>query len=230
MEIRLILVEPRYQINIGSIARVAKNFGITKLHIVNPKVNLLGKRAIMFSKHAKELLEQPVLYKDFDSAIGKCDMAIGTTGLYRKAKAAFMNVFLAEEVAEKIAKQSGKDIVVGIVIGRDTIGLLSSEIEKCDMIAYIGASSYYPVLNISHATGILLYEFTKRMYKEKYGDALKIPSNMKYNKVLFRIFWNSIKNKKSIRDKKGVLSTFKRIVNAYQPSKEEINAMITALK
>ena len=58
--LKLVIVSPKYQMNIGYIARIAKNFGIEKLHIVKPRANINGKKAIMFSKHAHELLENAV--------------------------------------------------------------------------------------------------------------------------------------------------------------------------
>ena len=35
-EIRVVLVEPMYQGNVGSVARAMKNFGYTELVLVNP--------------------------------------------------------------------------------------------------------------------------------------------------------------------------------------------------
>ena len=78
MEFKIIIVEPRYQINLGYIARVSKNFGVRKLFLVKPRVKI-GQRAIMFSKHAKNLLLDAKIYGDFDSAIKDCDALIGTT-------------------------------------------------------------------------------------------------------------------------------------------------------
>jgi len=53
--LRLVIVSPKYQMNVGYIARIAKNFGIEKLHIVKPRANIVGKKAIMFSKHAQRI-------------------------------------------------------------------------------------------------------------------------------------------------------------------------------
>jgi rRNA methylase len=42
--LRLVIVSPKYQMNVGYIARIAKNFGIEKLHIVKPRANIVGKK------------------------------------------------------------------------------------------------------------------------------------------------------------------------------------------
>ena len=57
MRLKVIVVEPRYQVNLGYIARVSKNFGVQRLFFVKPRTPLAGKRAVMFAKHGRELLE-----------------------------------------------------------------------------------------------------------------------------------------------------------------------------
>ena len=56
MLLKVIIVDPKYQLNVGYIARVSENFGVEKLVFVKPRANILGKKAIMFSKHGVGLL------------------------------------------------------------------------------------------------------------------------------------------------------------------------------
>ena len=53
--IKVIVVSPKYQINLGYIARVCKNFGVKELSIVKPRAKLNGNKSIMFAKHASRL-------------------------------------------------------------------------------------------------------------------------------------------------------------------------------
>ena len=55
LEIRIVLVEPMYQGNVGSVARAMKNFGYTDLVLVNP-CKLEGQARAM-SSHARDVLE-----------------------------------------------------------------------------------------------------------------------------------------------------------------------------
>jgi TrmH family RNA methyltransferase len=235
--LKLIIVEPKYQMNIGYIARVASNFGIQRLFIVNPRVNIRGNKAIMFSKHAHSLLENAKICKDFDEAIKDCDMVIGTTGVLSKANPEIRKVYLAEDAAARVNQLSSKrkNAVIGIVIGRDDTGLSPEELSKCDMITYIGTNEKYPVLNISHALAILLYVFTKKNFEGKYKVSIKgaaIPNSAEYKKelnALLKLFKSSI-NKKRIRDKGAVYKAFKRMVNNSQPTMHEIKTLIIAFK
>ncbi|UCH03227.1 MAG: RNA methyltransferase, partial [Candidatus Bathyarchaeota archaeon] len=52
MDLRIVLVEPKYERNIGSIARLVKNFGFKKLWLVTSRLDL-GSDAKIFAAHAK---------------------------------------------------------------------------------------------------------------------------------------------------------------------------------
>ena len=227
MKFKIIIVQPRYQINLGYIARVSKNFGVTKLFLVKPRTKI-GGRAIMFAKHARDLLTNAKVYKDLDSAIADCDVVVGTTGIWRKARVNFKRVYMIDEVVRRLSKLRG-DKTVGILIGRDDIGLTKEEIERCDMVAYIGTNPEYPVLNISHALGIMLYLLKSKGFKPVYGDASSGKTDKKEMDYLFMLFDKLIKNKR-IRNKKAVRGIFRRLVYISQPNRQEIHALITALK
>ncbi|MCP8316808.1 MAG: hypothetical protein H3Z51_08110 [archaeon] len=49
------LVEPVYEVNVGHIARVMKNFGLEELLLINPKVDLIKARK--FASHGVDILE-----------------------------------------------------------------------------------------------------------------------------------------------------------------------------
>jgi tRNA/rRNA methyltransferase len=228
VQFKIIIVQPRYQINLGYIARVSQNFGVKKLFLVKPRVKI-GKTAIMFSKHAKDLLLNAKVYQSFDASIKDCNIVIGTTGIWKKAGINFKKVYLIEDAIERASKL-GKDKTVGILIGRDDIGLTKDEIAKCDMVAYIGTDAGYPVLNISHALGIILYLLTKSGFSSAYKDFSENEGvDRKEAEFLFNVFDKLIERKR-IRNKKAVRNTFRRLVYLSQPNRREIHALITALK
>jgi tRNA/rRNA methyltransferase len=230
MHFKIILVEPKYQINLGSIARVSSNFGIKKLYVVKPRAKIAGKQAIMFSKHASSLLKNAKIYDNIDDAVKDCDILIGTTGLWRKSKANFYNVNLADLLVEKLKKSAKKDTVVGLLIGRDDIGLTKSEIEICDFIAYIGTSEDYPVMSISHATAILLYLFTRSGYNPLYSNQFKNdPPKKEELNALFDIFDSNLKGK-DLRNPEAIKRIFRKIIRTSMPSDEEVKALMSGLK
>ncbi len=228
MRLKLILVEPKYQINVGYVARVAKNFGIKRLYFVAPRAYLKGGTATKYSKHAHELVENALLYRNFDQAVKDCDIVVGTTGMWRKASTNFRNVLLPRQLANRL-NEIGAGRKVALVIGRDDIGLTKEELEKCDLITYIGTNPEYPVLNISHALSIILFVLTEKKYEKEYDRLASNKAQKAEVDALLRIFSKSIKGKR-IRNKKAVSLAFKRLVALSHPTGKEVHALMTALK
>jgi len=231
LNVKLIIQEPKYQINIGYIARVAKNFGIKRLYFIAPRTNIKGKKALMFAKHASELLNSATLYKDFDEATADCDLILGTTGVWQKANTGHNIALSLEEAVKKVSRlaEGRSTYKVALVLGRDDVGMSRSELEKCDIIATIPSNTQYPVLNISHALAIMLYEFSKERYKKSLEKREERRASRKEIETLLKVFNDTIKNKK-IRDKKAVAKLFRNLLSKARPSEKEVHALITALK
>ncbi len=229
MQLRLVLVSPKYQVNLGHIARVAKNFGIGKLHIVKPRASITGSQAIKYSKHAHELLENAVMHKTFDDAVKGCALVVGTTGIWRKAKSGFNNIYPSGEAAEYAKRLCGKRGTVALVLGRDDTGLSPEELAACDIVAYVKTNDAYPVLNISHAAAILLYAFTFGDFSQQYPEMARPAASEAELRELVKQFRKLITGK-GVRDKKSVERVFRRVIKVSQPTKQEIHALITALK
>jgi TrmH family RNA methyltransferase len=151
MKLGIILVEPKYGLNIGYVARTMKNFGVNRLILTG--IDKIPPSAYRFSSHARELLEKAEVMS-YEDAIKGFEVVVGTT-----AKRAFRSsnvvrsTLLPEEVVPFLKNRSS----VGLVLGRDTTGLRNDELEKCDFVVSIPTGTEYATLNISHALAILLY-------------------------------------------------------------------------
>ncbi len=231
MMLKVIIVEPRYQINLGYIARISKNFGIGRLNFVNPRTKLDGGRAIMYSKHAHDLLSGARTYGTFEKAISDCEIVVGTTGVTEKARKGFRRLYTLDDGIGRLRRMRlGKDSKVGLVIGREGTGLSVGELEKCDMVLHISANPDYPVLNVSHALAILLYSFRSEDFGSLNRDRERERPNRKELEFLFSAFESNIRKKKNIRNRNAVMNVFRKLVTEAQPSRQELHALITALK
>ena len=65
--------------NLGSIARITKNFGFNNLILVKPKCTPRDEKAIIVSKHARDLLEKTRVYKRIPR---KIDLLIGANLIF----------------------------------------------------------------------------------------------------------------------------------------------------
>lgn len=156
---RVVLVEPEYEMNLGAVARAMKNFGFSDLRLVNPKCDPLGFDSIKFAKHAREVLEGAKVCKTLSEATRGCKFSVGTTGvLYRHWSETFRSPISIRELGKVLLKQ--KEGNIALVFGNEGVGLSEEDISACDLIVTIPANKDYPVLNLSHAVSIVLYEMS----------------------------------------------------------------------
>ncbi len=151
--VEIVLVEPKYQGNIGAIARVMKNTGFNRLTITgNVRIEeeaeiraMAGREILSSSKSVNSITEL-----DHDSyLIATSSVATSTSRKYRRVTVTI------DELWKKILSDNNK---YSILFGREDDGLLNEEIELCHYFVSIIGNPDYPVYNISHAVGILLYK------------------------------------------------------------------------
>ncbi|AOL15753.1 RNA methyltransferase [Sulfolobus sp. A20] len=154
MWIRVVLVEPEGEYNIGFVARLCKNFAVDELYIVNPRVSV--QEAFRFSAGGADFLERAKIIKSYDEAISDVDIKIATSSIADNKGDILRKSVRPWEILPLI-----QDKKVAIIFGRESVGLTREEIFKADFLMYIPANPSYPVLNLSHAVGIILYEIWK---------------------------------------------------------------------
>jgi tRNA/rRNA methyltransferase len=149
--IYIILIEPENQGNIGAIARVMKNFNFDKLVLINPTIEVISNESRCRAKHAQEILDNAII-SDF-KFLEKLDLIIGTTS---KLGCEY-NIPRVSLNPDCFKDRINFNQNIGLIFGRESIGLTNKEIEMCDLLIHINTNPKYPALNISHAVGILLY-------------------------------------------------------------------------
>ncbi|HWR25162.1 MAG TPA: RNA methyltransferase [Methanosarcina sp.] len=158
LELRIVLVEPIYQGNVGSVARAMKNFGYTDLVLVNP-CKLEGEARAM-SSHAREVLEGAKITSTLAEAVKGTNLQIGTTGVgsLKTGEHIRLPLYTLRELKEKLKDYKGK---VAILFGREDIGFRNDELKSFDMLITVPTSEEYPIMNLSHAVAVVLYELTE---------------------------------------------------------------------
>ncbi|MDE1868729.1 MAG: hypothetical protein KGH60_02065 [Candidatus Micrarchaeota archaeon] len=224
MRISVAVVEPMYQINLGHIARTMKNFGSTQLFLINPRCRHTGSDAIKYSKHARDVLESAKALKSL-GRLPKTDLLIGTTGVWHKSEASYYNIFPLNEIGK--VTRNRKNASVTILLGRDGTGLTKDELRECDASVFIATDKEYPVMNISHALAVILYELTRGQMDQK--NVGKFSASDLQIKGAVSLFRKLASSNKGIRDKDGVVKAFAHILNRAAPTSKELNAISIAL-
>jgi tRNA/rRNA methyltransferase len=174
-EFSVVLVEPKYEGNIGAVARAMKNFGVRRLVLVNPPP--IGDEARKRAMHGLDVLEAAVSFETLDEAIKGEDIVIGTSGIDTKNEKKFLRMAVTpRDFAEKVSEMEGK---VAMLFGREDYGLLNPELMKCDMLVTIPTDPEYPILNLAQAAVIVLYE----LYQKPAGSIGREASAMEKDKL-----------------------------------------------
>jgi len=146
--------------NVGFVARVMKNFGFEKLYVYDCKVT---RRSFKTSAHARDILRNAVVLDDFDEILRYTNLLIGTTGVTAESYERYIRkpIFTPEEIRTFLEGKNGE---FTIAFGREDYGLLNHELEKCHLILSIPTNPDYPVMNVSHAVAVVLYEMSKGVF------------------------------------------------------------------
>jgi TrmH family RNA methyltransferase len=163
---RVVFVGPESQGNVGALARVMANFGLKELVLVEPCE--LGDEARARAMHAWPLVEKARKMR-YQDAIKGFDSVIGTTAKVFSDHDTTRAYLTPRELAGQLKKTRGSYC---FVFGRESRGLTTAELRKCDVVVHIDCSPDYPVLNISHAAAILFYElFSEKENKVRQSSA-----------------------------------------------------------
>ncbi len=161
MHLRVVLVEPEHDGNVGSIARLMMNFNFDDLWVVNSQTPV-GKEAMAFASHAKGLLATHTRSSNLDEALKDISLAAGTTSILPKRSANVLRTAVTpEEFARIVEPVKG---TVALLLGRESRGLSNGELEKCDLVVSIPTSYRYRALNVASAAAVLFYELWKHQH------------------------------------------------------------------
>jgi len=173
--ISIVLYKPKYSGNIGSVARAAKNMGISNIVVVG-KTDFDREEMQQRSTHlAADVLDQIQYVKSIGEALGKFNYIVGTTARLGKARGPFI---APRAVAKNIADISQKN-KVALLFGPEDTGLANEELRLCHAVVTIPTSREFTSLNLSHAVMILGYEiFTAASAAETATPKLALSSEL----------------------------------------------------
>jgi TrmH family RNA methyltransferase len=158
----VVLVEPEKEGNIGSIARSMRNFSLTDLYLVSPKIPI-GSEAYRYATRGKEILEKARIVHTLLDALRGVDRVVGTTAIVGTSSRNILRVPIdPAQLASRLARTKGS---VALLFGRESTGLNNRELQQCDVIVSIRANEGYNVLNVATAASIVFYELHKARQK-----------------------------------------------------------------
>ncbi|TAE56531.1 MAG: RNA methyltransferase [Nostocales cyanobacterium] len=169
--IKIILVEPAGELNVGSIARVMKNFGLADLILVNPQCHHLSLDALKMAVHAKEILENAIIVDTLPKALTGCTKAIATIGRDYDGELPVEN---PRQIFPWLLATS--ETQVGLIFGREDRGLTNQEINYAQKLLFIPTNHEYSSLNLATAVSICCYEISQIQEKFTHQEIITTDS------------------------------------------------------
>ena len=177
---RVVLVSPMHEGNVGAVARSMANFGFHELYMVDPCD--LGDEAYKRAKHAGHILDDSKVVDSCEDALEGCSLVVGTSGKVTEGEKHFIRIpETPRSFAEKVRDHEGR---IALLFGPEDLGLTQEQLERCDLLVHIPSSDEYPVLNLSHALTVILYE----IFMVGRPVALPRPASMEEKELLYDFF------------------------------------------
>ena len=106
----------------------------------------------------------------------------------------------------------------------ESLGLLQDELNYCDVLITIPASEEYPILNLSHATHTVLYEFFMAMHTEPRRPE---PADKREKEMMFAYFGDLLDAIDYPKERRPYTSImFRRMMGRAIPTKYEYNTLM----
>ena len=216
-DVRVVLVAPKYEGNIGAIARSMANFDVSELYLVHPCE--IGDETYRRAKHGADIIDNCEIVETIEEAVKDCFLIVGTSGVTTKNDKNYVRVPIsAHAFAERVKDYDQK---IALIFGREDIGLLQDELARCDILVNIPTSETYPILNLSHAATIVLYEL--------FGTDLKrpMPADHREKEQIFEFFddlLEAIDYPEQRREYTSIM--FRRMMGRAVPTKYEFNTIM----
>ena len=222
-------MKPQLGENIGACARSMKNFGFTKLHIVNPKIIFPNHKIKATSVGAYDLITKAKVFKETNDAINNFDIVISLSARRRdiNKKHISLNDFVQ---LVKARKQSN----FGLMFGPEASGLSNEDLSLSNYVLQIPTSPKFKSLNLSHSLTIVCYEIFKIFNEnsfEKNRKRIKISSKLKITSLVKHLI--KLLEKKDFftpkEKKQSMLMNINNLIYRLEPNDKELRILASII-
>ncbi len=223
-----ILVNPQLGENIGACARSMKNFGFSKLNIVNPKINFPNHKVKATSVGAYDIIRKAKVFDKIEHAISPFNLVISLSARRRdiNKKHISLNEF------RKIIKKENQNI--GVMFGPEASGLSNKDLSYSNYILQIPTVPKFKSLNLSHSLTVICYEIFQKVHENKIKKNktnLKTSSKSKISSLVLHLV-NLLEKKNFFipeEKKHSMLLNINNLVYRMQPNDKELRILASII-
>lgn len=144
--------------NLGAIARVMKNFGLTQLRLIAPLCDPHSHTAMATSAGAEDILHHAQIFDTLADAAFDVHHLIGTCGDIRQGA----RVYTSPHALCQSMYQTTD--LWGVLFGCERTGLSQADLSHCSSTVRIPTNPAFSSMNISHAVAVLVYALCEQAY------------------------------------------------------------------
>ena len=223
-----ILVKPQMGENIGACARAMKNFGFTKLHIVEPKINFPNHKAKATSVGAFDIINKAKVFNKIENAINSFNIIISLSARRRDINKKHISIQEFYNIVKK------NNLKVGLMFGPEASGLSNKDLSFSNYILQIPTSPNFKSLNLSHSLTLICYEIFKTLNENKIKKKnlnLKISSKAKISSIVTHLI--NLLDKKNFftpnEKKRSMLLNINNLIYRLEPNDKELRVLASII-
>ena len=152
----IILNAPQMAENIGAVARVMANFGLSELRLVSPRDGWPQERAWPLAAGAEGLLNAARVMTSVSEAIADLQLVFATTARPRELQ---LPILTPRAAAAELEEASRRGERIGLLFGGERAGLETTDIALCQAVVTIPIDPAFKSLNLAQAVAINAYEW-----------------------------------------------------------------------
>lgn len=148
------LVEPAGPLNVGSVARLCRNFGLKELRLVAPRCDHLGEEARRMAVKGLPLLQKATVFPRLADALADCGRVVATSGRPEGEPLPLQD----PDEALSWLLAGDQALPSALVFGREDRGLSNDELLQAGRLLQIPTPTPHGSLNLSHAVAVVLHD------------------------------------------------------------------------
>ncbi len=156
------LVEPAGPLNVGSVARLCRNFGLEAPRLVAPRCDHLGEEARRMAVKGLPLLQEAQVFATLADALADCGRVVATSG---RPEGEPLPLHGPDEALTWLLA-GDPTVPAALVFGREDRGLSNDELLQAGRLLQVPTPTPHGSLNLSHAVAVVLHDLHRLEHGE----------------------------------------------------------------
>lgn len=157
LDMEIVLVDPKYPMNIGNVTRTMACVGYKKLTLVRPCSDWNSLDSVKFSLFGKDILDNAKVFERIPEIKNKNSILFGFSRRIGRRRSYPLTLNELWDFVEKF----GANKKIKFVFGGESAGLSTEDLALCDHIVTIDKAIIGNSLSLPTAVAMVLYEFKK---------------------------------------------------------------------